>query len=535
MKKSLRFLILFTLILFLSNSVKSTASIVARPFRGFMIDAPRGVESIDYYFRLIDFCKSEGINSIIFRLTDDQGTAYLFTSHPELNRCEGAFTTQELRKIVQYAQQRGIEMIPEIESFGHSKYITQTKQYSFLNDGPAGADFNALCPVSDSTFVLMNDLFTEVATIFPGPYFHLGCDEVNWGAGKLSKDALSTKSKSQIWAEYVNKLNGCLKALNKKTMIWGDVPIYQDKAVLDLLSKDVVLIDWNYWETDKEKVNTVAQTLLGKGFQIIGCPAVSWCRWGPRVGESQFKNINAYAAVYGNLENPNNLGIILSNWVPKRYLQNSQWDTYTIAAKIMIHKGNYNFMDAIPAFVENHFGVKYNSSWEKIYSTIYKDISQWECSQNDSLKFSPWYAESHIRKIVMNHKVVKNNMPELKKLLLSCKHDITRNKGDFDEFLLTIDFIDYNYNRQNELIAFINSKKTDLNSVGNYLKKLALADQLMLEKIHTVWRIGRRCTIRERDGENMWSYFKVANYSKHLSENPAEFIDILNALSINIK
>lgn len=523
MKRPSEFLIFFTVILCLSFSVKTNLSAAEKPFRGFMVDAPRGVESIDYYFRLIDFCKEEGINSIVFRLTDDQGTAYLFTSHPELNRCEGAFTADELKKIVQYAQQRDIEMIPEIESFGHSKYITQTKRYSFLNDGPDGADFNALCPVSDSTLVLMKDLYTEAASIFPGQYVHIGCDEVNWGAGRLSKEALRTKGKHQIWAEYINKLNSCLKTINKKTMIWGDVPIYQDKAVLDLLSKDIVLIDWNYWESDKVKIGNIAQTLLGKGFQIIGCPAVSWCRWGPRVGESQFKNINGYAEVYGNLENPNNLGIILSNWVPKRYLQNSQWDTYTIAAKIMMHKGNYNYMEAIPAFVENHFGVKYNSSWEKIYSAIYKDISQWECSQNDSLKFTPWNSESHIRKIVTNNKVLKNNMPELKKLLLSCKHDVIRNKGDFDEFLLTVEFIEYNYNRQNELIAFVNSEKTDLNSIGSYLKKVAIADQAMLEKIHSVWKRGRRCTIRENDEENMWSYFKVADYSKHLSENPVEF------------
>ena len=527
MKRSTRFLIFITFFLCLSFSVKAKLSAVAKPFRGFMIDAPRGVESIDYYFRLIDFCKSEGINSIIFRLTDDQGTAYLFSSHPELNRCEGAFTSQELKKIVQYALQSGIEMIPEIESFGHSKYIIQTKRYSFLNDGPDGADFNALCPVSDSTLVLMKDLYTEAASIFPGQYFHIGCDEVNWGDGKLSKEALKTKGKHQIWAEYVNKLNGALKAINKKTMIWGDVPVYQDKAVLDLLSKDVVLIDWNYWETDKEKINNVAQTLLEKGFQIIGCPAVSWCRWGPRVGEMQFENINAYSEVYGNLDNPNNLGIILANWVPKRYLQNSQWDTYSIAAKIMMHNGNYHYMDAIPAFVENHFGVIYNSSWAKIYKTIYTDISQWECSQNDSLKFSPWHSESHIRKIISNKNVLKNNMPELKILLLSLKQEITRNKVDFDEFLLTIEFIDYNLNRQNELIAFINSKKTDSNSVKSYLKKVALADHSMLERIHSEWKTGRRCAIRENDEENMWSYFKVANYSEHLSENPLEFQRLL--------
>jgi hypothetical protein len=341
-------------------STKSTTLPEEKVFRGFMIDAPRGVETIEYYFTLIDFCQEEGFNSIIFRLTDDQGSAYLFTSHPELNMCEGAFSAKELKTIIDYAQKHGIEMIPEVESFGHSRYIIQTKRYKFLNDGPAGEDFNALCPVNDSTLNLMKDLYNEVASIFPSQYFHIGCDEVNWGAGELSKKTLETKSKTQVWSEYVNKLNGFVKSFGKKTIIWGDVPLYNDISVLDLLDKDIVIMDWNYWQTNKVKIQSLAQTVLSKGFKVIGCPAVSWCAWGPRVGEKQFQNINAYAEVYGNLNDSNNLGIFLSNWVPKRYLQGAQWDTYTIAAEILKNKGNYYFMKAIPEYVGDHFGVRYD-------------------------------------------------------------------------------------------------------------------------------------------------------------------------------
>ena len=193
--------------------------------RGFMIDAPRGVETMDYYFRLIDFLHKKDFNTIIFRLTDDEGSAYLFTSHPDLKMCEGAFTPEEFKKIVHYAADKGIEIIPEIESFGHSRYITEIEKYRSLNDGPPGEDFNAISPVSDDAYNLMKDLYTEVASIFPGRYFHIGCDEVNWGAGELSKKALASASKSAIWASYVNKLNRFLKTIGKTTIIWGDVPI----------------------------------------------------------------------------------------------------------------------------------------------------------------------------------------------------------------------------------------------------------------------------------------------------------------------
>ena len=515
------------LMLFFSFNANSINSSENKPFRGFMIDAPRGVETIDYYFRLIDFCQEEGMNSIIFRLTDDQGSAYLFTSHPELNMCEGAFSAKELRTIVDYAQNHGIEMVPEIESFGHSRYIIQTERYKLLNDGPVDEDFNALCPVNDSTLSLIKDLYTEVASIFPSQYFHIGCDEVNWGSGELSKKALEKKNKTQIWAEYVNKLNGYLKTIGKKTIIWGDVPLYNEIEVLDLLDKDLVIMDWNYWETDKEKITRVAQTVINKGFMLIGCPAVNWCAWGPRVGELQFKNINAYSEVYGGLNNVNNLGIFLSNWVPKRYLQGSQWDTYAISAKILENNGNYHYMDAIPEFVKDHFGAKFDSSWEKIYQMIYQNTPQWGCGQIDSLKLFCWRSEKEIKDIVLGNKRFNNQFSEISNLLSICQKGVVKNMQDFDDLLLTVEFMDYNCNRQNELIDFANSHQTDLKSVETYLKKVASNDEQLLLKINSAWSIGRRSKPSATDKDFMWSFNLASGYSKHLSENPAEFIKIL--------
>jgi N-acetyl-beta-hexosaminidase len=243
MQTAHKLVIAISLLVILSYHANSMDGNPDEKMHGFMIDAPRTTETMDYYFRLVDFCREKQINTLIFRLTDDQGSAYLFNSHPELHMCEGAFAAPELKKLIHYAQSQGIEMIPEIESFGHSLYITQTERYGFLNDGPAGYEFNALCPVSDTTLHLMMDLYSEIAAIFPSRYFHIGCDEVNWGASELSKNALKTRTKNQIWAEYVNQLNRYLKTIGKKTIMWGDVPIYEEREVLDLLDKDIVIMD----------------------------------------------------------------------------------------------------------------------------------------------------------------------------------------------------------------------------------------------------------------------------------------------------
>lgn len=500
----------------------------AEPFRGFMIDAPRTVESMDYYFRLIDFCHDRSLNSIIFRLTDDEGSAYRFKSHPELKTREGAFSAQELKDLVKYAQSKGIEMIPEIESFGHARYIIETERYKFLNDGAKGKSFNSVCPVSDSTLKLMKDLYTEISTIFTSRYFHIGCDEVNWGASEMSQNALKIRSKHQIWADYINKLNGYVKTLGKKTIIWGDVPIYHEKEVLDLLDRDIVIMDWNYWETNEVTVDSIAKTILDKGFQVIGCPAVSWCRWGPRVGSYQFENINAYAEVYCNLDDPNNLGIILSNWVPQKYLQNSQWDSYTIAAEILKNKGNYDYMKALPAFVKDHFNAIWDANWEKIYRIAYEKAPQSSCAQNSSYRFMLWSTDQDIKNVLMNNTPVDNPFGEIKNLLLKKKAVIKKNKNDFNDFLLSIEFLQYIYSRQNNLLTFANSLKFDTESVNNYTKQVAKEDESFLSRIKKAWAQGRRSDVGDiqKEGDFMMSFYKAANFSKELSKNPVELINV---------
>ncbi len=522
--------LIITIVLFLFFSSHSHASGWGPPkIRGFMIDAPRGVETMDYYFRLIDFLQKEDFNTIIFRLTDDEGSAYRFTSHPELKMCEGAFTSEGLKKMVRYAADRGIELIPEIESFGHARYITETERYRSLNDGPPGADFNAISPVSDDAYNLMKDLYTEVAAIFPGRYFHIGCDEVNWGAGELSKKALASASKSRIWADYVNRLNRFLKTMDKTTIIWGDVPIYHEKDVLALLDKDMVIMDWNYRQTDKTNIKSIADGILDQGFKVMACPAVHWCEWSTRVGASQFRNISAYTEVYAALNNPDNLGIVLSNWVPTRYLQNSEWDVYAIAAGIVKNNGHYDYMDAIPAFVKEHFGADYDANWKTIFKTVYEGTFQTAaCGKVDSLKFSPWSSAEDIRDIITKNRRLPNRLGEVISLLTGQRSNVTRNKEDFEDFVLAIRFMNYNYNRQNALLDFVRSRKNDTAPLEAYLKRVASEDKVQLSSMCAAWKRGRHYKPDEVLKHCMSSFYKAADYSGYLSENPKVFIEILN-------
>jgi hypothetical protein len=500
-------------------------------FRGFMIDAARCVEKMDYYYRLIDFCDEWGFNSIIFRLTDDEGSAYKFTSHPELLTHEGAFTASELKKMVQYAAGKGIEIIPEIESFGHTKYITSVPRYKFLFDTPDSSWSNAICPVSDTTLKLMKDMYTEVSDIFPSCYFHIGCDEIVWGVTPMSKKAIETKTKSQIWAGYVNTLNGYVKSLGKKAIMWGDVPFYEDKDIADMLDKDIVIIDWNYWTIDPVKIDSMAHAILGRGFQLIGSPAVNWFMWGPRVGEYQFKNLNAYAKVYKGISDKNNLGIIVTHWAPFRYIQNCQWDTYAAAAEILKDDGSYQYMDAIKIFTEKYYGMTCDSVLAKAYQSLYENTPKHifcGCRAAETeikyIPFMPWQKAEQIVSIINNKEQLKNPFPQLKNTFMQYRDSVKKNADDYSEFMLTLDYLDYTYSREIGLWEFAKSDKTDLASVKNYITKVAEEDQLLVAKMDSVWHKGRTGSM---DKGHVWGFYWAANYSKELAQNPQKLADIL--------
>ena len=161
------------------------------PINGVMIDMVRLTERLEYYQRLIDQCAGWGLNTILLHFTDDQGCAMKFESHPKL-ASRYALSKKQMAELVARADRRGVTLIPEIESFGHTSYITERAGYRHLADGPGGRfGFTAICPLHRETLALFGDLYREAAEVFAtSPYIHIGCDEVNFGHSAHSRKLL---------------------------------------------------------------------------------------------------------------------------------------------------------------------------------------------------------------------------------------------------------------------------------------------------------------------------------------------------------
>ncbi len=174
--------------------------------RGFMLDVARHYFPLDFIKKNIDIMTLYKLNVLHLHLTDDQGWRIEIKSHPRLTSVGawrkqsiaghkndvprkydgkphgGYYTQDELREIVEYARERFIEVIPEIEMPGHTQSILAAypqlacfhKNYEVSCDW--GVHKEVLC-TKEGSFKLLEDVLSEVFEIFPSKYIHIGGDE----------------------------------------------------------------------------------------------------------------------------------------------------------------------------------------------------------------------------------------------------------------------------------------------------------------------------------------------------------------------
>lgn len=462
--------------------------------RGLTVDAARLPEQISYYERLIDFCRDWDLNALLFRLTDDQGSMLRFPAYPDLITHHHALTPDEARALANYGQRRGVTVIPEIESFGHTRYITAVPKYAHLEDRDPRAErhFSGLIPVAPETLSLMSGLYREVASLFPSPYLHGGCDEVNWGGSTLSRRALQGRTRAEIWAAYLNSLDDICRSLGKQLIVWGDFVVHKEPAILPRLNRRVIVMDWEYYVTDPSPLAQVAETVIEHGHRAIGAPAIISCEWGPRAGQLQLKNIDAFADGYRGIRNAKCLGVIVTNWMPSRYIQRSLWDTFAYAARALTGGGAAAQQSAFQMFVEEFYGSRWNENWDAIFGTYYSITpNRHSCApawKGPRLPV-PWADESSLRAVVDNPSDAAP--PPFAALLDRVRHasdTIRRHRDDFSAFSLSAEYLKHAFARDAAAIAAAKAAATRSRTI---IETLAELDRTMVGRLDSEWNAGR--------------------------------------------
>jgi hexosaminidase len=244
-------------------------------WRGLMLDVSRHFFTKQEVKQYIDDMVKYKFNLLHWHLTDDQGWRMEIKSYPKLTsvgawnvkrtgkfgtfapttpdepRDYGGFYTQEdIKEVVQYAKDRFVNVLPEVDVPGHSMAAiasypeltsTQAPAGTYkVNSGeklmewPPGGHFyglldNSLSPAKENVYVFLDKVFGELAQLFPFEYIHMGGDETArnfWEKSELIKQLMkkeNLKNLDEVQSYFVKRVEKIINSKGKKMIGWDEI------------------------------------------------------------------------------------------------------------------------------------------------------------------------------------------------------------------------------------------------------------------------------------------------------------------------
>ncbi len=282
--------------------------------RAVMLDLSRVLEKKAYYRGLLPWFRKWGYNAVHLHFADDQGSALVFPSHPELAK-DGAFTAEEMGDFISAAQTEGLTVIPEIETLGHTQFITTHAAYAHLG-GDGSGHFNALDPQHPESIQLLQELLQDVADIFPGDLIHLGLDEVNLSCLPRFK-SVADEEHWRTFAKHAARMHDMVRQLGRRPAMWGD-HILSTPEMLEQFEKDVLIFDWHY----EHRIDPASLGFFcERNFEVWACPATSsWLYTRGLPNADNIANLRHFSAVAALYREQGVTGMVNTVWCPWRYL-----------------------------------------------------------------------------------------------------------------------------------------------------------------------------------------------------------------------
>ncbi|MGL6171267.1 beta-N-acetylhexosaminidase [Vibrio misgurnus] len=241
-------------------------------YRGMMLDCARHFHSLEQVKRVINQLAHYKFNVFHWHLTDDEGWRIEIKRLPQLTaigawrgmdevlepqysllteRHGGFYTQDEIRSVIEYAEQRGITVIPEIDIPGHCRAAIKALPEWLVDDEDRSQyrsiqnyTDNVLSPALPGTYQFLDIVLQEVADLFPSPLIHIGADEVPNGVWVDSPKCQALMQQQgytdpkELQGHLLRYAEQKLKSLGKRMVGWEEAH-HGDKV-----SKDTIIYAW---------------------------------------------------------------------------------------------------------------------------------------------------------------------------------------------------------------------------------------------------------------------------------------------------
>lgn len=225
-------------------------------WRGMHLDCVRHFFPTTFVKKYIDYLAMYKFNTFHWHLTDDQGWRIEIKKYPKLTevgawrngsmighysdqkfddkRYGGFYTQEDIKEIVAYAKERHITIVPEIEMPGHAVAALAAYPEFSCTGGPFevgkiwGVLDDVFCP-KDETFTFLENVLTEVMSLFPSEYIHIGgdeCPKIRWKncahCQKRMKDE-NLKDAHELQSYFIQRIEKFVNQKGRKIIGWDEI------------------------------------------------------------------------------------------------------------------------------------------------------------------------------------------------------------------------------------------------------------------------------------------------------------------------
>jgi len=372
-------------------------------WRGLMLDVARHFFTKEDVKSYISNMSKYKMNLLHLHLTDDEGWRVEIKSYPNLTkkgaynaervgyfgsftpppadepRTYGGFFTQEdIKELVAYAKERFVDIMPEVDVPGHSlaavvsypelSYTKGVENYQvrsgeviidWVPPHPKSRIDNALNPANPNVYVFLDKVFSELATLFPFEYIHIGGDECT--KNFWEKDSAITelakkeglKNMNEVQSYFTKKIVKIISEKGKKAIGW-------DEILEGGLAPGAAVMSWR---GEKGGLDASAQ-----GHEVVMSPT-QYCYIDYMQGDSALESkvystllLNkaySYEPIITGLNPALVKGVQANLWSEqlynRRYLEYMTWPRAMATAEVAWTKPENKNWDNFEKNVENHF------------------------------------------------------------------------------------------------------------------------------------------------------------------------------------
>ena len=253
-------------------------------WRDFMLDEARHFKGKVVVKQLLEEMAYLKMNKFHWHLTDDQGWRIEIEKYPRLTQIGayrdstqiggwnsplydvnihgGYYTQEDIREIVDFAAERHIEIVPEIEMPGHSEEVLATYPELSCSGKPyVNADF---CIGTEKTFEFLENVLLEVIDLFPSEYIHIGGDEASkssWNTCPRCQKRMADEhlnSVDELQSYMIHRIEKFLNDHGRKIIGW-------DEIIEGGLSPTATVMSWRGEEGGIKAVKAGNQAIMTPG------------------------------------------------------------------------------------------------------------------------------------------------------------------------------------------------------------------------------------------------------------------------------